>query len=174
MNLLVGVTGGIAAYKAAELVSAAIKDGHSVRVMMTANAHHFVGPATFEGLTGHPVLDDNFVDAMAHIEWAKWADTVVVAPLTANTMAKLAMGLADDALSTVLLAVPADTSIVLAPAMNTAMWDHPATQRNRAWLEAMDRYQFVEPISKRLACGDTGLGGLAEISDILGAIQRKE
>ena len=91
MNVLVGITGGIAAYKAAELVSLAVKDGHDVRVMMTANAHNFVGPATFEGLTGHPVLHDNFADAMAHIEWAKWADTVVVAPLTANTMAKLAM-----------------------------------------------------------------------------------
>ena len=170
MNILVGVTGGIAAYKAAELVSAAVKDGHTIRVMMTANAHQFVGPATFEGLTGHPVLTDTFSDAMSHIEWAKWADSVVVAPLTANTMAKLAMGLADDALSTVLLAVPAGTPIVLAPAMNTAMWEHPATQRNKAWLEGMERYQFVDPISKRLACGDTGPGGLADINAILAAV----
>jgi len=170
MNLLVGVTGGIAAYKTAELVSLAVKADHKVRVMMTENATRFVGPATFEGLTGHPVLTNTFEDAMAHIEWAKWADSVVIAPLTANTMAKLAMGLADDALTTVVMAIPASTPVVLAPAMNTVMWEHPATARNREWLEAMNRYHFVDPVSKRLACGDTGPGGLAEISDILKAI----
>ena len=106
MNVLLGVTGGIAAYKAAELVSAAVKAGHDVRVVMTDNAQRFVGPATFEGLTGHEVMTSNFDDAMAHISMAKWADVVLVAPLTANTLAKLAMGLADDALTTVLLAVP--------------------------------------------------------------------
>ena len=169
MNLLVGVTGGIAAYKAAELVSAAVKASHTVRVIMTENATRFVGPTTFEGLTGHPVLTNTFGDAMAHIQWAKWADSAVIAPLTANTMAKLAMGLADDALTTVVMAIPAATPITLAPAMNTVMWEPPATVRNRDWLEAMGRYRFVDPISKRLACGDIGPGGLAEVSDILNA-----
>jgi phosphopantothenoylcysteine decarboxylase/phosphopantothenate--cysteine ligase len=173
MKLLVGVTGGIAAYKAAELVSTALKAGHDVRVMMTENGERFVGSATFEGLTGHPVLTHTFADAMAHITWAKWADCVVLAPLTANTMTKLAMGLADDALSTVLMAIPAGTPVVLAPAMNTEMWQHPATVRNRGWLEAMERYTFVAPISKRLACGDVGTGGLAEIEDILTEVTRR-
>ena len=171
MKLLVGVTGGIAAYKAADLVSTALKAGYDVRVIMTENATRFVGTATFEGLTGHRVMTNNFDDAMAHIEWAKWADVVVVAPLTANTLAKLAMGLADDAVTTVLMAVPPNTPIVLAPAMNTVMWEHPATKRNREWLTAMQRYRFVEPIAKRLACGDVGPGGLAEVVDIITAVK---
>ena len=156
MKLLIGITGGIAAYKACELASSAIKAGHEVRVMMTANATRFVGPLTFEGLTGEPVLTDTFADSMAHIDWAKWADVICIAPLTANTMAKLACGLADDALTTVLMATPAGTPVVLGPAMNTEMWNHPATQRNRRWLEDMNRYRWVEPVNKRLACGDTG------------------
>ena len=172
MKLLVGVTGGIAAYKACELVSAAIKNEHQVRVMMTANDTRFVGHTTFEALSHHRVLTDNFSDALAHIEWAKWADVICVAPLTANTMAKLACGLADDALTTVLMATPRGTPVVLGPAMNTEMWEHPATSRNRKWLENMDRYTFVEPTSKRLACGDTGPGGLADPMELLSACER--
>ncbi|MBC8455053.1 MAG: phosphopantothenoylcysteine decarboxylase [Deltaproteobacteria bacterium] len=170
MNVLLGITGGIAAYKAADLASALVKNGHSVRVVLTTNASRFVGQATFEGLTGHPTMTDTFGDAMAHIEWAKWAEVVCVAPLTANTMAKLACGLGSDALTTVLMAIPRGIPIVLAPAMNTEMWLHPATQRNRKWLEDMGRYTFVEPIEKRLACGDVGPGGLAELPDLLKAI----
>ena len=171
MKLLIGITGGIAAYKACELVSSAIKAGHEVRVMMTPNAERFVGSLTFEGLTGEPVLTNTFADAMAHIEWAKWSDVICIAPLTANTMAKLACGLADDALTTVLMATPAGIPIVLGPAMNTEMWNHPATQRNRKWLEDMNRYRWVEPVNKRLACGDTGPGGLADPSELLNACE---
>ena len=171
MNVLLGITGGIAAYKAADLASALVKEGHAVRVVLTHNASRFVGSATFDGLTGHPTMTDTFEDAMAHIEWAKWADIVCVAPLTANTMAKLACGLASDALTTVLMAIPRGVPILLAPAMNTEMWLHPITQRNRGWLEDMGRYTFVEPTSKRLACGDVGPGALAEVSDLLKAIQ---
>ena len=170
MNLLLGVTGGIAAYKAAEVVSAAVKAGHDVRVVMTENAQRFVGPATFEGLSGHAVMTNNFDDAMAHISVAKWADAVLVAPVTANTLAKLAMGLADDALTTVLMAVPAGTPILLAHARNTALWSHPATHRNLGWLEARDRYTVIQPVSKRLACGDVGPGGLADVADLLTAV----
>ena len=112
MNVLLGITGGIAAYKAADLASALVKDGHSVRVVLTENATRFVGPATFDGLTGEPTMTDTFGDAMAHIEWAKWADVACVAPLTANTMAKLACGLASDALTTVLMAIPTPEPIV--------------------------------------------------------------
>jgi len=172
MKLLVGVTGGMAAYKACELVSLAIKDGHEVRVMMTENGTRFVGPTTFEALTHHPVLTNNFTDALAHIEWAKWADVVCVAPLTANTMAKLACGLADDALTTVLMATPRGTPVILGPAMNTEMWEHPVTIRNRRWLEENDRYTMVDPTDKRLACGDTGPGGLAKVPDLLSACQQ--
>jgi phosphopantothenoylcysteine decarboxylase/phosphopantothenate--cysteine ligase len=170
MNLLLGVTGGIAAYKSADIVSTAVKAGHEVRVVMTENALRFVGAATFEGLSDNPVMTNNFDDAMAHISLAKWADAVLVAPLTANTMAKLAMGLADDALTTVLMAVPAGVPVLLAPAMNTAMWSHPVTQRNLSWLEALGRYSVIPPVSKRLACGDIGPGGLAEVETIMAAI----
>lgn len=174
MNLLLGVTGGIAAYKAAEVVSTAVKAGHDVRVVMTENAQRFVGSATFEGLSGHPVMTNNFDDAMAHISVAKWAEVVLVAPVTANTLAKLAMGLADDALTTVLMAVPEGTPVLLAPAMNTAMWSHPVTQRNLGWLEALGRYTVIQPVSKRLACGDVGPGGLAEVDDLMAAIHDLE
>ena len=171
MNILLGVTGGIAAYKAADLCSGLVKNGHAVRVVMTENATRFVGPATFEGLTGCPPMTSTFGDAMAHIEWAKWADAAAVVPLTANTMAKLAMGLADDAVTTVFMAIPRTTPVLLAPAMNTEMWNHPVTERNRRWLEDLGRYVFADPIAKRLACGDTGIGGLQEVPDLLAAIQ---
>lgn len=174
MNVLLGVTGGIAAYKSAELCSLLMKDGHAIRVVLTENATRFVGAATFEGLTGHPAMTSTYGDAMAHIEWAKWADAAAIAPLTANTMAKIAMGLADDALTTVFLAIPRQTQVILAPAMNTEMWNHPATQRNRRWIDDMNRYRFVDPVNKRLACGDTGLGGLAPVSDLAAAIRECE
>ena len=170
MNILLGITGGIAAYKACEFISLAIKADHNVRVMMSNNATQFVGPVTFEGLTGHPVMTDTFLDAMAHIEWAKWADVACIAPLSANTLGKLACGLADDALTTVTMAIPSTTPIVLGPAMNTEMWSNPVVQRNLRWLDELQRYRVVNPIEKRLACGDFGIGGLAEPSDLLAAV----
>ena len=171
MKIVLGITGGIAAYKAADLCGALVKRDHIVRVIMTENATRFIGPATFGGLTGQPVMTSSFTDPMAHIEWAKWPDVAVIAPLTANTMAKLALGLADDALTTVFMAIPSVTPVLLAPAMNTEMWAHPVTQRNRRWLAELNRYQFAEPISKRLACGDTGVGGLQEVPDLITAIE---
>src|SRR6476619_6261045 len=130
MRVLLGVTGGIAAYKAADLTSQLVKRGDHVRVVMTAAATRFVGPVTFEALSGHPVMTDVFASAVdphgassiEHITWAKWAEVAVVAPMTASTLARLACGLADDALSTVWMALPADVPCLLAPAMNTAMW----------------------------------------------------
>lgn len=171
MKLLIGVTGGIAAYKSCELVSLAVKAGHEVRVMMTANAKRFVGPTSFEALSAHPVMDDTFSDALAHIEWAKWADVVCIAPLSANTLSKLACGLADDALSTVTMAIPRGVPVILGPAMNTEMWAHPVIQRNLGWLAEMDRYTVVDPVDKRLACGDHGPGGLATPEDLLAACE---
>lgn len=171
VNLLLGVSGGIAAYKACELTSLAIKRGHAVRVVMTANATRFVGPLTFEALSGAPVHLDSFADGMAHIALAKWAEVVCVAPATANVLGKLAVGLADDALSTALMAVPAGVPVVLGPAMNTEMWQHPVVQRNLRWIEELGRYTVVSPVSKRLACGDVGPGGLADPADLLAACE---
>lgn len=171
MKLLLGVSGGIAAYKACELASLALKRGHELRVVMTANATRFVGPLSFEALSGHPVITDTFSDGMAHITLAKWADAVCVAPATANTLARIALGLADDALSTTLLAVPRGVPVVLAPAMNTEMWANPATQRNLAWIAELGRYTVLDTVEKRLACGDVGPGALADPSDILAAVE---
>ncbi len=171
MNILLGVSGGIAAYKACELTSLAVKSGHDVRVVMTSNATRFVGPLTFESLCGHPVLLDTFQDAMAHIRWAKWAQVGVIAPMSANVLGRLACGLADDALSTVFMALPRGVPIVLAPAMNTEMWFHPVVRRNVGWLRDLGRYTIMEPTEKRLACGDVGPGALPEPADILTTVQ---
>jgi len=171
MRLLLGVSGSIAVYKACELCSLAIKAGHEVRVVMTRRATDFVGPMTFAGLTGQPVLTDRAEQAMDHIQWAKWAEVAVVAPLTANLLSKLACGLCDDVLSTTLMALPAGRPVVLAPAMNTEMWNQPVIRRNLGWLEALGRYSVVAPSTKRLACGDVGPGGLAEPADILAACE---
>jgi phosphopantothenoylcysteine decarboxylase/phosphopantothenate--cysteine ligase len=178
MNILLGVTGGIAAYKACELTSLAVKAGHAVRVVMTANATRFVGPITFEALSGNPVLLDTFAgaalpgstSAIDHVSWARWADTAVVAPLTANTLGKIACGLADDALTTVLLAMPPTTPVLLAPAMNTQMWDHPVVRRNLRWIDELGRYRVIPPTSKRLACGDVGPGALPDPADLLAEV----
>jgi len=178
MRLLLGVTGGIAAYKAADLVSASMKAGHEVRVVMTHNASRFVGPVTFEALTGHPVMTDTFAtghgadgaSSIEHISWAKWAEVACIAPLTASTLGRLACGIADDALTTVWMALPQHVPNLLCPAMNTRMWEHPAVVRNLGWLEDMGRYTVVAPTRKRLACGDVGVGGLAEVADIVAAI----
>jgi phosphopantothenoylcysteine decarboxylase/phosphopantothenate--cysteine ligase len=177
MKILLVVTGGIAAYKACEITSTAIKQGNAVRVVMSSAATNFVGAATFEALTGEPVLLSTFgaeaIDGSAgidHIEWAKWADVVCVAPATANIIGKLACGIADCAASTVLMAIPIGVPVVIAPAMNTQMWLHPVLQRNLGWLKDLGRYSFVDPVEKRLACGDFGVGGLAEPDDILRAV----
>jgi phosphopantothenoylcysteine decarboxylase/phosphopantothenate--cysteine ligase len=180
MRLLLGVTGGIAIYKAADLVSASVKLGCEVRVVMTVNATRFVGSITFEALTGHPVMTDTFatgpgadpIRSIEHIAWAKWAEVACIAPLTASTLGKLACGIADDALTTLWMALPQATPNILCPAMNSQMWKHPAVQRNLRWLDEMGRYQVVAPSVKRLACGDVGVGGLADIDDIIAAIQR--
>ena len=169
MNIVLGVTGGIAAYKACELTSLALKQGHNVRVVLTRGASAFVGATTFAGLTGGPVLSDTFEDPMAHIEWARWADVICVAPATAHLLGKLANGLCDDLLSTMLLALEPHKSLVIAPAMNTQMWEHPAVQRNVALLLADGRARIVPPTAKRLACGEDGVGALADPEAILAA-----
>lgn len=175
MQILLGVTGSIAAYKACDLVRQARKRGHSVRVMMTASACRLVTPTTFEALSESPVLTDTFAGStstMDHITWAKWAEILVIAPLSANSLARLACGLADEVVSTTTMALPRGVPAVLAPAMNTEMWFHPAVQRNLRWIADLERYTVVEPVEKRLACGDIGVGAMAEVEDILRTLER--
>lgn len=172
-EVVLGVTGGIAAYKSAELVSRLRKAGISVHVIMTEHATHFVAPLTFETLSNHPVVTDTFARPetweVEHIGLAKRADVFVIAPATANIMAKLACGIADDMLSTTALATKAP--MLIAPAMNTGMWTAEATQHNAAVLKARGVY-FVGPEGGFLACGDTGAGRMSEPKDIFDAIEK--
>ncbi len=173
-NLVLGVCGGIAAYKSAELLRLFIKKGAKVRVMMTKCALKFVGETTFAALSGNPVCVDLFESesagdtaAIKHIQWAEDADAVVIAPATANIIGKLANGIADDALSTFMLAVTAPKFIC--PAMNTHMYENQAVQRNIDRLE-QDGFLVVEPGSGSLACGTVGPGRLPEPEEILAAV----
>lgn len=171
-HVLLAVTGGIAAYKAAEVLRGLQKAGCEVRVTMTKDAEQFVGTATFSGLTRHAVADDVFHDAeslIPHIDLAEWADAACVVPATANVMAKLAWGLADDMLSTTLLALPAGVPLLVAPAMNVHMWQNPATQANLATLRSRG-VSIVMPDAGYLACGDVGEGKLASVSTIVDAV----
>ncbi|MEW5909934.1 MAG: bifunctional phosphopantothenoylcysteine decarboxylase/phosphopantothenate--cysteine ligase CoaBC, partial [Thermodesulfobacteriota bacterium] len=167
-HIVLGVCGGIAAYKSVELLRLLVKAGASVRVMMTQNARWFVGPMTFEALSGHPVcsslFENNNESAMNHISWAQEADAVVVAPATANIIGKMAHGIADDALSTFLLAVK--SPVIVCPSMNSNMFDHAAVRRNIGILKESG-YFVLEPGSGELACKTVGPGRLPEPSDIL-------
>lgn len=169
-NVLVCVSGGIAAYKACELVRSLQKAGCAVRVAMTKAACEFVGPITFEALTHEKVLVDLFEendDPIAHITFSDWADVAVVCPATGNVMAKMVAGIADDALTATLLAC--DCPVLVAPAMNVRMWKNAATQANVQVLR--DRgVHVVMPDTGLLACGDIGEGKLAPVEDIANAV----
>ena len=168
-NIIVGVTGGIAAYKAAELVRLLIKQGAQVQVVMTRSAEQFVSPLTFQALSGNSVRTELFdVDAeagMGHIELARWADLIIVAPASANTMAKIAYGMADNLLTTLCLASPAP--IVIAPAMNQQMWHHQVTANNVHRLLEQENLSLCGPVAGEQACGDIGLGRMAEPEAII-------
>ncbi len=163
-RILLGITGGIAAYKSAELVRLLKKAGHQVRVVMTRGAEAFVTPMTFQALSGEPVrtslLDPEAEQGMGHIELAKWADQVVIAPATADFIARLAQGMADDLLTTLCCATEAP--IVVAPAMNQAMWNNRRTQRNIGLLESDPQVTLWGPDQGSQACGDTGPGRMLE------------
>ncbi|MDV3502326.1 bifunctional phosphopantothenoylcysteine decarboxylase/phosphopantothenate--cysteine ligase CoaBC [Marinobacter sp. M-5] len=163
-RILLGITGGIAAYKCAELVRLLKKAGHEVRVVMTRGAEAFVTPLTFQALSGEPVrtslLDPEAEQGMGHIELAKWADLVVVAPATADFIARLAHGLADDLLTTLCCATEAP--IALAPAMNQAMWNNARTRRNIELLAEDSQIRLWGPDEGSQACGDTGPGRMLE------------
>jgi phosphopantothenoylcysteine decarboxylase/phosphopantothenate--cysteine ligase len=169
---IIGVSGGIAAYKTAALVSSLVQGGHGVSVVMTRAARKFVGPATFRALTGRPVVVDQFdrhFPLGAHIELAEKAELLCVAPASADVLAKAACGLADDMLSTLLLSFTGP--VLLAPAMNSAMWEKPAVQRNMVTLRN-DGFHFVDPQEGWQSCRRVGLGRMAEPADIQKAIEK--
>ncbi len=171
-RVLLLVTGGIAAYKACFLARLLVQAGFCVKVAMTEAATHFVSPMTFQVLSGNPVATDLWgegqTDALDHIEYARWADMIVVAPATANTLAKAAHGLADNMASTLLLAFPGP--VLMAPAMNDNMWKHPATRANREIL-ANRGVAFVGPEAGFLACGSVDEGRMSEPEDIVAAVR---
>lgn len=170
-KVLLGVTGGIAAYKAAELVRRLTDRGIEVHVAMTDAARSFITPATMQALSGNPVHTDMWdarvANTMGHIELSRDKDAIIVAPATADFMAKLAQGLADDLLSTLCLA--RECPLLVAPAMNRQMWDHPATRRNTAQL-ARDGVVLLGPASGDQACGETGMGRMLEAEEIAEAV----
>ncbi len=169
-QIVLGVSGGVAAYKAAYLARRLIESGARVRVVMTESATRFVGEATFGAITGEPPTLSLFEasDVSPHTALARWADAIVIAPATASTMARIATGLSSDALTATVLATTAP--VVIAPAMHTEMWEHPATSRNLATLRG-DGYVIIEPRTGELAGGDVGIGRLAEPDDIVRAIE---
>lgn len=172
MNVVLGVSGSIAAYKACEIVRALVKDGCDVRVIMTAAATEFVTPLTFQTLSRNPVGVDQFALPERwqpeHISLAQ-ADVLVVAPATANVIAKMACGIADDLLTSTILATKAP--VVVAPAMNSGMWENKATQANVATLMSRG-VSVVPPAAGELACGTTGRGRMADVADVLAAVRK--
>jgi len=169
-EIVVGVSGGIAAYKTAALVSQLVQAGAGVTVVLSASAHEFVGPATFAALTGRRVIERIFDEAFplgAHIELARRGHLLCVAPATANFLAKTAHGLADDLLSTLVLSFTGP--ILLAPAMNNEMWEKPAVQRNVKQLR-QDGVHFADPQEGWLSCRTRGVGRMAEPADIFKSI----
>jgi len=171
-NVLVGVTGGIAAYKTPELVRRLIDTGANVRVVMTPGACEFVRPLVFQAVSGNPVhvelLDEDAEAGMGHIELARWPDLILIAPATTNTLASYAAGLADNLLTTLLIATTAPVAV--APAMNSMMWEHPATRDNVALLKQRG-VAVLGPGVGSQACGETGAGRMLEVSEIIQSLQ---
>jgi phosphopantothenoylcysteine decarboxylase/phosphopantothenate--cysteine ligase len=167
MHLLLGLTGGVAAYKAAELARLLINDGMDVQAVMTESAQRFVGTATLQALTGKPVFTDlwdaSITNSMAHINLSRNVDVILIAPASADFIAKLANGLADDLLSTLCLA--RDCPLLIAPSMNRQMWESPATQRNLVTLRR-DGMTILGPASGAQACGETGMGRMLEANEL--------
>jgi len=168
-NIILGVTGSIAAYKAASILRGLMARGHTVQVVMTQSACRLVTPTTFRALSGRPVVTQMFIDegqvALQHIELAQWVHVLAVAPATANFIGKAAGGIADDILSCTYMAC--DCPKIIAPAMNDRMWASPAVQRNCAYLRELPDVSFVEPVEGRLASGRVGVGHLAPVEDIV-------
>jgi len=171
MNIVLGVTGSIAAYKAADLTSRLKKQNHEIFVVMTRSATEFITPLTLQVLSKNLVHLDLMAEPdtrkVNHIELALLADIFLIAPATANVVGKIASGIADDLLSTIALALPQKTKKIIAPAMNTRMYENPIQQKNLHILKEMLNYQEAEPRKAELACGESGVGALASIESIL-------
>ncbi len=171
-NIILGVSSSIAVYRGAEIARRLFKEGHQVEVIMTNGATKFVTPLTFRTLTQNRVYTDVFQDdfpaEVKHISLAQKADLVVIAPATANIIGKIANGIGDDMLSTTMLAIR-NKPVLIAPAMNTNMWENPIVQENIAKLKRFG-YRFIEPQEALLACGDIGKGALADVDQIMEAI----
>jgi phosphopantothenoylcysteine decarboxylase/phosphopantothenate--cysteine ligase len=169
-NIVLGLTGGIACYKAAELARDLVKAGASCQVVMTEAARHFITPVTLQALSGKPVFTDQWdsriSNNMAHIDLSRHADAILISPCSADFMRKLVHGAADDLLSTLCLARPANVPLLVAPAMNVEMWDNPATQRNVVQLKK-DGITLLGPAAGDQACGETGLGRMLEPEQLL-------
>ncbi|MES2150370.1 MAG: bifunctional phosphopantothenoylcysteine decarboxylase/phosphopantothenate--cysteine ligase CoaBC [Pseudomonadota bacterium] len=169
-KIVLGLSGGVACYKAAELCRALTREGASVQVVMTEAATHFIGAVTMQALSGNPVYTDQWdprvANNMAHIDLSRGADAILIAPCSADFMAKLAHGVCDDLLSTLCLARPRGLPLLVAPAMNVEMWQNPATQRNAAQLRA-DGLRIFGPAAGEQACGETGPGRMLEALELL-------
>ena len=174
MNILLGVTGSIAAYKAADITSRLKKHGHNVDVILTESGSRIITPLTLQTLSRNKVYMDMFEEItpseVKHISLAKKADVVLIAPATANIIGKIAYGIADDFLSTVVMAAANDTPVFIAPAMNTNMYENPIVQDNIEKLRSYG-YRFIEPKESLLACGDLGKGALADVDTIVEIIE---
>ncbi|MBI1375140.1 MAG: phosphopantothenoylcysteine decarboxylase [Phycisphaera sp.] len=175
-RLIVAVTGGIAAFKTCTLVSRLVQAGHDVTVLMTDAATRFVGPLTFESLSGKPVHTSQWQQIThhdsQHVALARGADLMVIAPASANTIARLAAGLCDNIVTTTAAALPRTTPVLLAPAMNAEMWDHPITQRNLATLVDTLGYHTVGPGEGWQACRTRGAGRMSEPDEILQRVEQ--
>lgn len=165
-NILLGVCGGIAAYKTCELTRLLVKDGFDVKVVMTDAARRFIGPLVFQTLSNNPVYLDMFTlireESPRHIDLAQWAGLCVVAPLSANTLSKIAGGTCDNLLTTVICALPRETKVLCAPAMNDCMWKNPLIVQNVAKLTKLKKYVVMTPATGQLACGVYGEGRMPE------------
>ncbi len=175
MKILIGITSSIAAYRIPNLVSQLKKEGHEVITMMSESAKSFVAPQALSVMSQNKCYEDkdewNNSDEVLHIKLAKWCDVCLVAPLTANTLAKFANGICDNLVSCVIRAL-GDTKLVLAPAMNTRMWDNRLTKIHLGLVREYYNAQVIDPVVKKLADGDEGIGGLAEDETILKTLNK--
>lgn len=168
-KIVLGVTGSIAAYKAVDLASLLVKRGYEIHVVLTADALHFITPLPFKTLSRHPVVTGLYDEEEGwkpiHIVLADEADLLLIAPATANVLAKMAQGIADDALTCIALALRREAKVLIAPAMNGKMWEHPATQANVALLKTR-QVEFIGPESGMLSCGYEGQGRLEPVEQV--------
>ncbi len=172
MNVLYGISGGIAAYKSPEVVRALTKLGHSVRCVLTENAQRLVAPAALAAMSRATVTSSMWTPdgSMPHIELPRWCDCLLIAPATADLLAKCALGLADDLLTTLFMAIEPSKPIIMAPAMNTVMWNKPIVRKHVAELRQAG-VRFLEPVPGELACGEVGIGAMLEPEAIAAAVK---